>query len=93
MMSQNNVPEWLSWVVPVITALGVVWAAARRLLVSVTREELADILKEAEESREKRRLELHQENLRNFGDLFERIGEVEKDVSHIRGELSARKYP
>lgn len=70
--------------------MGALWAGARRLLISVTREELAQLLKDQEDAREQRRIELHQENLRNFSNLFERVGDVEKGLSRVEGHLSGR---
>lgn len=87
-MSQSNVPDWLAWVVPVIAAGGVIWSFARRLFVSVTREELAEHLEKDATSRELRRQEMHQENLDKFDEIFDRLGRVEKDVSYIRGRQS-----
>lgn len=87
-MSQSNVPDWLSWVVPVITAGGALWAAAK--LLFVTRKELAEILEKSDKQREDRENQRHQENLGNFGEIFDRMGNVEKDVAYIRGQRSGR---
>lgn len=72
--------------------MGALWAGARRLFVSVTREELAQILKEQEDARERRRMELHQQNLQNFSNLFDRLGKVEQSQARTEGMLSGR-YP
>lgn len=82
----NDAPAWLSWVAPVVTALAAGWAVARRLLVSVTREELRQSLQDMQQTR----LEMHTENLAKFDQLFKRLGEVEKTVSRVEGQLSGR---
>lgn len=72
--------------------MGALWAGARRLLISVTREELAQILREQEEARKEQRAEQHQENLQRFENLYDRMGSVEKGLSRLEGQLSGR-YP
>lgn len=67
-----------------------IWTAARRLLITVTREELAELLKEQEEAREARRQEMHQENLKHFDTLYERLGKVEQSQARTEGMLSGR---
>jgi hypothetical protein len=59
-------------------------------LVSVTRDELAEILEARERAREERHQERHQENLTKFDDLFERMGGVETTVAEMKGVLSER---
>ncbi len=72
--------------------MSAIWAAARRLLVTVTREELAQILKDQEEAREASRLQLHSENLDNFRDMRSRLEKVEQSQARTEGMLSGR-YP
>ena len=70
--------------------MGALWAGARRLLISVTREELAQILREQEESREAHRQQLHEENLANFRSLNDRMGKVEQSQARMEGMISGR---
>ena len=89
-MAQADTPGWLAYIAPTGVIMGALWAGARRLLISVTRDELAQILKDLEDARELRRQELHRENLRNFSNLFERMEDVEKGLSRVEGHLSGR---
>jgi hypothetical protein len=81
---------WLTVLVP--AALIAIGAFVKRIFTSVTRAELADMLKEQEERREKQRLEFHHENLSNFRTVFERLGRVEQSQARTEGMLSGR-YP
>lgn len=91
-MAQVDTPTWLAWVAPGVAIMTALWAGARRLLISVTREELEQRLKEQEEAREARRQEMHQENLKHFATLYERLGKVEQSQARTEGLLSGR-YP
>jgi hypothetical protein len=90
-MSQQD--PWLGWGAAVIpVALAAAWGFIRRFLSFVTRSELAHILNEQDQSREKQRIELHKENIDNFRSLFDRLGKVEQSQARTEGMLSGR-YP
>lgn len=42
-MSEPNTPWWLSWIVPLIAALGFVWMLVKKLFADVAREEMTEI--------------------------------------------------
>ena len=90
-MSQQD--PWFGWAAATIpVALAALWTGLRRFLSFVTRAELARILKEQDETREKARMQLHSENTANFRSLFDRLGKVEQSQARTEGMLSGR-YP
>lgn len=66
----TELPWWLGWVLPVVTLLGVLWAAFRRLFtiaVSVVMEEM------------------HAQNQERFREVFSRLSEIELMLARIEG--------
>lgn len=40
-MSEPNQPYWLSWIVPMLAVLGVLWAFFKRLFTTAVREQMS----------------------------------------------------
>lgn len=74
-MSQQNVPDWLSWVVPVIAVLGSLWAFVKWVFTSVVRTEMTS---------------MHQENQVRLDDVGNRISVVENTLARIEGRMQER---
>ena len=88
---------WVGYVVPVLAALGVAWAAIKGYFQLVTRTELKEALDAMQKANDARYIEMqrshdaqHAENSGVLKEIFARTGNVEKSVSRIEGELSGR---
>lgn len=68
--------------------MGAVWAAARRLLVSVTRAELREAIQDSNRIIDQR----HAEHLSRLDKQDKELKEIRDGLSHLEGVISGR-YP
>lgn len=85
-----DTPIWLAWIAPLGAAVGGVFALMKHLFV--THGQLRRSLEAMEARREEREDLKHDENLKNFRGLFERMAKVEQSQARTEGMLSGR-YP
>lgn len=74
-MSQQNVPDWQSWVVPVLAVFGFVGAIVKKLFTNAVRTQMAG---------------MHQENSIRLDGVANRIGVVENTLARIEGRMQER---
>jgi hypothetical protein len=74
-MSQDPVPWWLSWVVPVLALVGAVSALVRRVFTHAVRAEMRG---------------MHQENQTVMLEMGNRLNDVETTLARIEGRMQER---
>lgn len=62
----------------------------KRIFASITREELADILRHQADAARKEHMEQHKENRESFDEIFRRVGDVERTLARLDGRLGPR---
>ena len=68
--------------------MGALWAGARRLFISVTREELRQAIKDSNQIIDAR----HEEHLKRLDKQDEELKRIRDALSHLQGVMSGR-YP
>ncbi len=68
--------------------MGALWAGARRLLISVTREELREAIQDSNRIIDQR----HAENLSRLDQQDEELKEIRDGLRRLEGQISGR-YP
>ena len=66
--------------------MGALWAGARRLLVSVTREELREAIQDSNKIIDAR----HAEHLKRLDKQDEELKEIRDGLNHLNGVMSGR---
>lgn len=74
-MSQQQEPYWLSWIVPMLAVLGVLWAFAKRLFTGAVREQMTV---------------MHEENRGRLEGMADRMSVVENTLARIEGRMQER---
>lgn len=87
-MAQVDTPTWLAWVAPLGVIMGALWAGARRLLISVTREELREAIRDSNHIIDAR----HAEHLKRLDKQDEELKEIRGGLHRLEGVISG-KYP
>lgn len=83
-------PSWVGWILPSLGVGGVVWAFGKRFFATVTRAELQETIKAQELAAEARSTLRHEENLRNFQEMFKRMRFVEDAQNTMNGRMDGR---
>lgn len=66
--------------------MGALWAGARRLLISVTREELREAIQDSNKIIDAR----HAEHLKRLDQQDEELKEIRDGLNHLNGVMSGR---
>ena len=66
--------------------MGALWAGARRLLISVTREELREAIQDSNRIIDAR----HSEHLKRLDKQDEELKEIRDGLNHLNGVMSGR---
>lgn len=79
-MTQQQDPNWLPWIVPLITAAGVIWAFFRRLFSNEAQHQenksaIAGINSKLEEAAEER------------AQMRSEVSRIAEDVAYLRGRM------
>ena len=91
MSSQDDLPSIAGWAATVVTAIITVGIAVtsflKRFFATVTREELRETLRDMLKELGEQRLQLHNENLNKFDELFGQVRDVSMRVARVEGKL------
>jgi len=74
-MSEPSQPYWLSWIVPMLAVLGVLWAFVKKLFTNAVRTEMTS---------------MHEENRVRLVEMSNRVGVIENTLARIEGRMQER---